>query len=233
MENSRILIVEDDATLLRVLEYNLANEGYQVITAIDGARALDLAKNQNPDLILLDVMLPEIDGIEVCHRLRRIMSVPIIMLTAKSEEEDKVMGLEAGADDYVTKPFGMKELLARVKAMLRRAIKLDERPTRERESSALHVGGIEIDRARHEVKVRDTIIELGPKEFDLLSLLMENAGQVLTRNQILEKIWGYEYEGDTRTVDVHVRWLRQKLESDPANPNYIITVRNIGYKFKE
>ena len=234
MSGSKILVVEDDQTLLNVLKYNLVKEGYDVLTAADGVQALDVARRNRPDLIVLDIMLPKLDGFEVCRILRREMTTPILMLTAKAGETDKVVGLELGADDYMTKPFSMREFLARVKAMLRRAdmMKVAASPVKDLIPSSIKVGEIEVDLARHTVSRSGTPIDLSPKEFDLLGFLVKNKEQVFTRDQLLEKVWGYDYAGDTRTVDVHVRWLRQKTESDPANPKHLLTVRGIGYKFE-
>lgn len=234
MPGSKVLIVEDDRTLLDVLKYNLTKEGHDVITASDGVEALDVARDKKPDLIVLDVMLPKLDGFEVCRILRREMTVPILMLTAKAGETDKVVGLELGADDYMTKPFSMREFLARIRAMLRRAemMKMVESSAKETTTSIIKVGGLEIDFARHKVSQSGTTIDLSPKEFDLLAFLVKNREQVFSRDQLLEKVWGYDYAGDTRTVDVHIRWLRQKIESDPANPKHLLTVRGIGYKFE-
>jgi two-component system OmpR family response regulator len=234
MTSHKVLIVEDDQTLLNVLKYNLAKEGYDVVTAADGVQALDAARSKRPDLIVLDIMLPGLDGFEVCRILRSEMTTPILMLTAKAEETDKVVGLELGADDYMTKPFSMRELLARVKAMLRRAeiVKAGEGSAKEAAAAIIKVGKIEIDLARHTVSRSGALIELSPKEFDLLAFLVKNREQVFSRDQLLEKVWGYDYAGDTRTVDVHIRWLRQKIESDPANPKHLLTVRSIGYKFE-
>ncbi len=234
MSGSKILVVEDDQTLLNVLKYNLVKEGYDVLTAADGVQALDVARSNRPDLIVLDIMLPKLDGFEVCRILRREMTTPILMLTAKAEETDKVVGLELGADDYMTKPFSMREFLARVKAMLRRAdmMKVAASPVKDLIPSLIKVGEIEVDLARHTVSRSGTLIDLSPKEFDLLGFLVKNKEQVFTRDQLLEKVWGYDYAGDTRTVDVHIRWLRQKIEVDPANPEHLLTVRGIGYKFE-
>ena len=234
MPSGKVLIVEDDRTLLDVLKYNLTKEGHDVVTASDGVEALDVARNKKPDLIVLDVMLPKLDGFEVCRILRSEMTVPILMLTAKAGETDKVVGLELGADDYMTKPFSMREFLARIRAMLRRAemTKLVEISAKETAPSLIKVGDLEIDFARHKVSQSSTIIDLSPKEFDLLAFLVKNREQVFSRDQLLEKVWGYDYAGDTRTVDVHIRWLRQKIEVDPANPKHLLTVRGIGYKFE-
>jgi two-component system OmpR family response regulator len=234
MPGNKVLLVEDDRTLLDVLKYNLTKEGHDVITASDGVEALDVARDKKPDLIVLDVMLPKLDGFEVCRILRREMTVPILLLTAKASETDKVVGLELGADDYMTKPFSMREFLARIRAMLRRAemTKMVESSAKETTPSIIKVGKLEIDFARHKVSQSGTTIDLSPKEFDLLTFLVKNREQVFSRDQLLEKVWGYDYAGDTRTVDVHVRWLRQKIEADPANPIHLLTVRGIGYKFE-
>jgi len=231
---SKVLVVEDDRTMLDVLKYNLTKEGHDVITASDGIEALDAARDKKPDLIVLDVMLPKLDGFEVCRILRREMTVPILMLTAKASETDKVVGLELGADDYMTKPFSMREFLARTRAMLRRVemTKMGESSAKETTPSIIKVSKLEIDFARHKVSQSGTTIDLSPKEFDLLAFLVKNREQVFSRDQLLEKVWGYDYAGDTRTVDVHVRWLRQKIEVDPANPIHLLTVRGIGYKFE-
>ena len=235
MTNSKILVVEDDQTLLEVLKYNLDKEGYEVWVATDGVQALELARTKNPALILLDIMLPELDGLEVCRVLRREMTVPILMLTAKTEEIDKVVGLEIGADDYMTKPFSMRELLARVRAMLRRAQMMrQETAQAEREAtSTIRAGDIEIDLIRYRVSRGGFSLDVTPKEFELLACLMKSPGIVCSRDYLLQEIWGYDFEGDTRTVDVHIRWLRQKIETDPANPQHLITVRGFGYKFEE
>jgi DNA-binding response OmpR family regulator len=230
MADSKILIVEDDPNLLATLKYNLLQDGYQVITAEDGAKALEIARSELPELIILDLMLPQLSGLEVCRILRKETSVPIMMLTAKAEEIDKVVGLEIGADDYLTKPFSMRELLARVRAMLRR-IRMDE-PVPVDEKALLKIKDLEIDPARHIASLREIVLDLTPKEFDLLLFLARNRGFVLSRDQLLEKVWGYDYAGDTRTVDVHIRWLRQKIEADPRRPEYILTVRGAGYKLE-
>jgi len=234
MPGNKVLLVEDDRTLLDVLKYNLTKEGHDVITACDGVEALNVARDKKPDLIVLDVMLPKLDGFEVCRILRRETTTPILLLTAKASETDKVVGLELGADDYMTKPFSMREFLARIKSMLRRAemMKMVESSAKETTPSIIKVGGLEIDFARHKVSQSGTTIDLSPKEFDLLAFLLKNREQVFSRDQLLEKVWGYDYAGDTRTVDVHIRWLRQKIEVDPANPKHLLTVRGIGYKFE-
>jgi two-component system OmpR family response regulator len=229
---NKVLVVEDDQTLLDVLKYNLVKEGYDVITATDGALALSTARSENPELIILDIMLPKLDGLEVCRILRHEMNVPILMLTARSEEVDKVVGLEIGADDYMTKPFSMRELLARIRAMLRRVDMVKRPATPATASSVLTVGRLQIDSDRHSVFKDEVQIELAPKEFDLLAYLMTNRGRVFSRDHLLERVWGYDFAGGTRTVDVHVRWLRQKLEDDSSHPKYIVTVRGVGYKFE-
>jgi len=228
MGGDKILVVEDDRNLLDTLKYNLRKEGYQVATAAAGAEALDTARREKPDLIILDVMLPRVSGFEVCRILRKEMTVPILMLTAKTGETDKVVGLEIGADDYMTKPFSLRELLARVGAMLRRARMAGAPPGPE--EAPLKVGNILVDVARHQVVKGTTVLELTPKEFDLLVFLARNKGFVFSRDRLLEKVWGYDFAGDTRTVDVHIRWLRQKIETDPNNPEHLITVRGAGYK---
>ena len=227
---TKVLVVEDDHNLLTMLKYNLQKDGYDVTTAIDGAEAVETARKEKPDLIILDIMLPKINGFEVCRILRKDMIVPILMLTAKTEETDKVVGLEIGADDYMTKPFSMRELLARVRAMLRRAKLMESAPVDEK--AILKVKDLEIDLARHRVLLRNAAIGLTSKEFDLLAFLARNRGLVFNRDQLLEKVWGYDYGGDTRTVDVHIRWLRQKIETNPKNPEYLITVRGTGYKLE-
>ena len=229
-----VLVVEDEEVLLSTLKFNLEKEGYAVITARDGWEALESARANKPDLVLLDVMLPELDGIEVCRRLRRESAVPVIMLTARGEEIDRVVGLEVGADDYVTKPFSMRELLARVRAVLRR-VALDREaasaPAGENHR-VVEAGPVTIDAAARRVRVRGETVELRPKEFDLLWLLVQNRGVALSRDLILEKVWGYDFPGDTRTVDVHIRWLREKIEEDPGRPRWITTVRGLGYRFE-
>jgi two-component system OmpR family response regulator len=227
---SRVLVVEDDPNLLETLRYNLANEGYSVITSADGAEALEIARAEKPDLLVLDVMLPGLSGFEVCRILRKETTVPILMLTARTEEVDRVVGLEIGADDYMTKPFSMRELMARVRAMLRRAAMTQTQPADT--EGPLKIGDIEIDAARHQAYSRGSPLELTPKEFDLLAFLARNRGFVFNREQLLEKVWGYDYAGDTRTVDVHIRWLRRKIEADPSHPHHILTVRGAGYKLE-
>jgi DNA-binding response OmpR family regulator len=231
----QILVVEDDLTLLETLEYNLAGEGYEVVSAADGLTALDVAREEEPDLIVLDIMLPGLDGFEVCRILRREMTVPILMLTARADEVDRVVGLEMGADDYLTKPFSMRELLARVKALLRRVRLIHEELAAEdatREAAQLVFDDLVIDLDRHEIVFGDVPLRLKPKEYDLLVFLARHSGMALSRDLILERVWGWDYAGGSRTVDVHVRWLREKIEADPANPERIVTVRGVGYCFE-
>jgi DNA-binding response OmpR family regulator len=233
--DDKILVVEDDNTLLETLEYNLTRQGYQVMTATDGLTALEVARRERPDLILLDVMLPGIDGFEVCRILRREMSVSILILTARADEVDKVVGLEMGADDYLTKPFSMRELLARVKAQLRRVRLIREELVAEGNgpsAEGLIFGDLVIDLDRHEVSWKGEPLHLKPKEYDLFVFLARHRGIALSRDLILERVWGWDYGGGSRTVDVHVRWLREKIESDPANPTRIVTVRGVGYCFE-
>ena len=238
MEN-KILVVEDDNTLLEMLEYNLSRQGYQVVTAKDGRSALTFARQEKPNLIVLDVMLPGIDGFEVCRILRKEFSFPILMLTARTEEVDKIVGLEMGADDYLTKPFSMRELLARVKALLRRVELIREAINSESAGAAdleepiplLTFDNLEIDQNRREVRLNGEPLRLKPKEFDLILFLARHQGIALSRDLILERVWGWTYDGNSRTVDVHVRWLREKIEADPGNARRILTVRGIGYRF--
>ena len=233
--SDKVLVVEDEPTLLETLEYNLAREGYEVHTADDGPTALEVARREHPDLILLDVMLPGLDGFEVCRILRQEMSVPVLMLTARDEEVDKVVGLEMGADDYMTKPFSMRELLARVKAMLRRVRLIREELAAVGEPVAedrLTFGDLTIDLARREVLRRGKPLGLKPREYELLVFLAQNQGLVLSRDLILERVWGWDYSGGSRTVDVHVHWLREKIEPEPARPTRIVTVRGVGYRFE-
>ena len=226
----KILIVEDEANIRQLVRYNLEKEGFQIIEAVDGLQGVKLAKIEKPDLVLLDLMLPEMDGLEVCRNIKGntgTSSLPIIMLTAKSEEIDKVIGLELGADDYMTKPFSPRELVARVKAVLRRSQKDTTLP------GELSVGRLRFNFSRYEVHMGNVKLELTPKEYELLKMLATNLGKVFTREQLLEKVWGYEYFGDTRTVDVHVRHLRAKMESDPQTAEAIETIRGFGYRLRE
>jgi len=234
-----ILVVEDEPSLQETLVYNLEKQGYTVESAGDGRSALETARRLRPDLIVLDIMLPELDGVEVCKTLRREdFPSPIIMLTARDDEIDRVVGLEVGADDYLTKPFSMRELMARVKAQLRRTqvireelekIKTDA-PTGKQD--ALILGNLSINITRREVMLNDAPLALKPQEYDLLLFFAEHKGHMLSREFVLERVWGWDYVGDSRTVDVHVRWLRQKIEADPANPTRIVTVRGGGYRFE-
>jgi len=240
----QVLVVEDEPTLREMLEYNLRNQGYEVLLAGNGYKGLELARAREPDLILLDVMLPGINGFEMCRILRKEMSVPILMLTARTEEVDKIVGLEVGADDYLTKPFSMRELLARVKALLRRVELIREELASEQESNppedgarqtpaaeTFTFGDLAIDQARREIRRGGQPIRVKPKEFDLLLFLARHRGIALSRELILERVWGWSFDGNSRTVDVHVRWLREKIEPDPANAQRIVTVRGIGYRF--
>jgi len=216
-----VLVVEDEASIASFVALYLKNAGYAVQTAVNGAEALSKAESSQPSLIVLDLMLPDIDGVEVCRRIRQHSDVPILMLTARDEDVDKIIGLEVGADDYLTKPFNPRELVARVKSILRRAT-----PERRRESAQIRHGDLLVDAGRREVRVGEREVQLAPKEFDLLWELLDHRGLVLTRDQLLERVWGYTFAGDTRTVDVHVRQLRRKLED--ASP--IVTVWGVGYK---
>lgn len=225
-----ILVVDDEEPIQELLRFNLEKEGYLVRVAKDGREALNHVVNDQPDLIVLDLMLPGMDGLEVCRKLRsnpKFQQIPIIMLTAKGEEIDKVLGLELGADDYMTKPFSPRELLARIKARLRRL-----NTQEESDAQIIIRGELRVDVTGFRVHVRGEETELTPKEFELLRVLIAHPGKVYSRDELLERIWGYEYDGDTRTVDVHVRHLRLKVERDPSNPEYIETLRGIGYRFK-
>jgi DNA-binding response OmpR family regulator len=230
---STILLVEDEASLQATIAYNLRREGYEVLTAADGEAALSMAKT-SPDVVVLDVLLPGLDGFEVCRRLRQTSAVPILMVTAKTDEIDRVVGLELGADDYLTKPFSMRELMARVKALLRRrdllAAELDRRPASP-EQDVLRAEGLEIDVGRHRVSRAGAEVSLTPKEFDLLAFLLRNRGHVFSAERLLDRVWGYERAVDTRTVPVHIRSLREKLEDQPSQPRRIQTVRGVGYRF--
>ncbi len=234
--NEKVLIVEDELTLQETLAYNLKRQGYEVETAGDGATALEIARRTHPDLILLDIMLPGMDGFEVCRIIRTEMSTPVLMLTARDDEIDRVVGLEVGADDYLTKPFSMRELLARVKALLRRVRLMREEFSSSSETAVgnqiLTFGNLTLNLTRREVSLEQNVLALKPKEFELLLFLAQHRGQVLSREFILERVWGWDYIGDSRTVDVHVRWLREKIEIEPANPTRIITVRGAGYRFE-
>ncbi|NLA57330.1 MAG: response regulator transcription factor [Firmicutes bacterium] len=224
----KILVVDDEQSIVELIKFNLEKEDWQVVTAYDGDEALDVFRREKPDLVLLDIMLPIKDGWQVCKELRETSSVPIIMLTAKGDEPDKIKGLEIGADDYITKPFSPKELVARVKAALRRAAQAA--PPSEH---VVTLQGLRIDIDRHQVTLDGEPLVLTPKEFDLLLLLVQHKGKVLTRDMLLEQVWGYDYGGETRTVDVHIRRLRQKMGEDPSRPRYIHTVHGVGYKVEE
>lgn len=232
--SERILVVEDEPALQETLAYNLTRQGYEVDVEADGRVALEKARRAEPDLVVLDIMLPGLDGFEVCRILRQETSVPILMLTARDDEIDRVIGLEMGADDYLTKPFSMREFLARVKALLRRVrldrAEADSAVSRPRE--VLSFADLDLDLTRREVRLNDQILPLKPKEYDLLLFLARHRGQVLSRDLILERVWGWDYNGGSRTVDVHIRWLREKVEENPSSPSRIITVRGVGYRFE-
>jgi DNA-binding response OmpR family regulator len=230
----KILIVEDEQVLADTLAYNLKKQGYEVNIAGDGQTAIDTARLMKPNLILLDVMLPIMDGFEVCRILRKEMSTPILMLTARDDEIDRVVGLEVGADDYLTKPFSMRELIARIKALLRRERMIrDEISTEsETEDHTMQFQDLVIDRNRREVILAGKILPIKHREFELLQYLAEHIGKVLSRENILNQVWGWEFTGDSRTVDVHIRWLREKIEKDPTKPARIVTVRGAGYRFE-
>jgi DNA-binding response OmpR family regulator len=230
--SEKILVVEDEISLQETLIYNLKKQGYEVDAVGDGLEALHAAREGKPDLILLDIMLPGMDGFEVCRTLRQEMNTPVLMLTAREDEVDRVVGLEVGADDYLTKPFSMRELIARVKAMLRRVRLIRQESIEQNQKDYFLFENLVIDETRREILLNDKPLALKPKEYDLLLFLARHKGQVLTRDFILEKVWGWEYIGDSRTVDVHVRWLREKIENDPASPVRIVTVRGAGYRFE-
>jgi DNA-binding response OmpR family regulator len=223
---TKLLIVEDEVTLRETLAYNLTHEGYQVTQSGDGAEALELARADKFDLIVLDIMLPGLDGLSFCRILRKEQTTPIIMLTARGGEVDRIVGLESGADDYIVKPFSLGEFLARVRAVLRRA------PTAAKRTDRLESGDLALDLVARRVSMGEREIKLSHKEFDLLSVLVRNKGAVLSRDLLLEQVWGYDRVGDDRTVDVHVRWLREKIEADPSDPQRIVTVRGVGYRFE-
>ena len=226
--SQKILVVDDEPHILELVKYNLAQEGYEVLTAHDGAQAVARARDSQPDLIILDIMLPYVDGLEVCRQIRRDSAVPIIMLTAKGGELERVVGLEIGADDYVTKPFSPRELVARVRAILRRT-GAEASPG---QSGPLRGGRLILDPNTHEVTLDGRTVDLTAKEFELLRLLLSHPNRVFTRDFLQEHIWGYDYYGSPRTVDMHISRLREKIEDDPGSPTYIVTVRGVGYKFK-
>ncbi|HHT06027.1 MAG TPA: response regulator transcription factor [Hydrogenispora sp.] len=233
MSKERVLIIEDEPNIIELVAYNLEKEGWLVSKAQTGEEGWEKIQAEHPDIILLDLMLPGIDGMEICRRTRQnklTRDIPIIILTAKAEEADRVLGLESGADDYVTKPFSPRELIARIRAVLRRA---DKNFLEVEEKETMILGPIKMDLRQHKVLVHEKEIELTPKEFDLLHLLMSHPGRAFSREYLLENLWGYEFFGDTRTVDVHVRRLRQKIEDNPAQPYWLETVRGVGYRIRE
>ncbi|HHU18084.1 MAG TPA: response regulator transcription factor [Clostridiales bacterium] len=230
MDSKKVLIIEDEKSISDIIKFNLVKEGFEVETSYDGKEGLSKALSNKPDLILLDVMLPVMDGFQVCKKIRETNTIPIIMLTAKEEEVDKVLGLELGADDYITKPFGMRELIARIKANIRRTDLMKD--LKDAPSNIKYFGNLAIDLNRYEVRKNEKALELTLREFELLKYLAERENKVFSREQLLEEVWGYEYYGDIRTVDVTVRRLREKLEDDSSNPKYIMTKRGIGYYFR-
>ncbi|MDQ3871118.1 MAG: response regulator transcription factor [Chloroflexota bacterium] len=223
-----VLVVDDEQTILDTLAYNLERDGYRVVTAADGRQALTEFRAHEPDLLILDLMLPELSGVEVCRIIRRESAVPILMLTARDGEIDKVVGLEVGADDYVTKPFSLRELQARVRALLRRT----EQQTGLKRAALVDLDRVQVDLAGHRLLRDGEPLAVKPKAFELLAFLVRHPGQVFTRDQLLERVWGYDYAGETRTVDVHVHWLRREIERDPGNPRFLQTVRSVGYVFR-
>jgi len=223
-----LLVVDDEPTLRETLAYNLEHDGYRVVTAADGREALERFRAERPDLVVLDLMLPELSGVEVCRIIRQESDVPILMLTAKDSEVDKVVGLEVGADDYVTKPFSLRELQARVRALLRRS---DQQQVADR-PGVVDMGRVQADLAGHRLLRDGEPLPIKPKAFELLAFLVRNPGQVFTREQLLEHVWGYDYAGESRTVDVHIHWLRSQIEEEPASPRYLHTVRGVGYVFR-
>lgn len=228
-DKKTILIVDDEQPIIDMLVYNLEKEGYNTLEATDGEKAVDIALNNTPDLILLDIMIPKIDGLSVCKRIRHTLNVPIIMLSAKGEEIDKILGLELGADDYITKPFSIRELMARIKANLRKGKGSYEDGKLEANTNKIIVGDLQLDVDKFETRVKNKVIDLTLREFEVLKYLANQLGQVVTRETLLEKVWGYEYYGDIRTVDVTVRRIREKIEEDTSNPKILITKRGVGY----
>ncbi len=228
-----ILVVDDEKTIRTLLNVNLTKEGYNVIEAVDGAEAIDMALEQKPDLILLDVMLPKVDGLSVCKRIKNTMNIPILMVSAKDGDVDKILGLELGADDYITKPFNIREVIARIKANLRKveasskSVDSQDRPAKS--ENIIKVGALTLDLDRFEVMVNDKVVDLTLREFEVLKFLASEPGQVVSREVLLEKVWGYEYYGDIRTVDVTVRRIREKIEKDTSNPKILMTKRSVGY----
>ena len=228
-DKKTILIVDDEQPIIDMLVYNLEKEGYNTLEATDGEKAVDIALNNTPDLILLDIMIPKMDGLSVCKRIRHTLNVPIIMLSAKGEEIDKILGLELGADDYITKPFSIRELMARIKANLRKGKGSYEDGKLEANTNKIIVGDLQLDVDKFETRVKNKVIDLTLREFEVLKYLANQLGQVVTRETLLEKVWGYEYYGDIRTVDVTVRRIREKIEKDTSNPKILITKRGVGY----
>ena len=232
LDKKTILIVDDEKTIVDMLVYNLQKEGYNTLEANDGEEAVNIALNEKPDLVLLDIMLPKMDGLAVCKRIRQSLNIPILMISAKDEEIDKILGLELGADDYITKPFSVRELVARVKANLRKA-EVTNKQTQEsddkEDKNVITVGDLSLDLNKFEVRVRGEIMDLTLREFEVIKYLANQPGQVVTREVLLEKVWGYEYYGDIRTVDVTVRRIREKIEKDTSNPKILITKRGVGY----
>ena len=228
-EKKTILIVDDEQPIIDMLVYNLEKEGYNTLEATDGEKAVDIALNNTPDLILLDIMIPKMDGLSVCKRIRHNLNVPIIMLSAKGEEIDKILGLELGADDYITKPFSIRELMARIKANLRKGKGSYEEGKLEANTNKIVVGNLQLDIDKFETRVKNKVVDLTLREFEVLKYLANQLGQVVTRETLLEKVWGYEYYGDIRTVDVTVRRIREKIEEDTSNPKILITKRGVGY----
>ena len=236
-EKKTILVVDDEQKIVELLEHNLRREGYNVLEANDGVTAVEIAKEQRPDLILLDIMLPRLDGLSVCKKIKNIYNVPILMVTAKGDELDKIVGLELGADDYITKPFSVREVMARVKANLRKVeanleeekIAKKEEKKGEKKGTAIKVGDLVLDLEKYEVHIEGKVINLTLREFEVLKFLAQQPGQVVTREALLERVWGYEYYGDIRTVDVTVRRIRERIEKDTSNPQILITKRGVGY----
>lgn len=231
-EKKTILVVDDEKPIVDILLYNLEKEGYETLEANDGVTAVDIALDKQPDLILLDIMLPRMDGLTVCKRIKQSLNIPILMLTAKDEEIDKILGLELGADDYITKPFSVRELMARIKANLRKfeaTSNTTENANSGKSGSKIKIGPLSLDYEKFEVRVNDKVVDLTLREFEVLKFLAQEPGQVITRETLLEKVWGYEYYGDIRTVDVTVRRIREKIEKDTSNPKILITKRGVGY----
>lgn len=228
-----VLIVDDEKPIVDILVYNLEKEGYKTLSAGDGVEAVNIALNEKPDLVLLDIMLPKMDGLTACQKIRASLDIPILMLTAKDEEIDKILGLELGADDYITKPFSVRELMARIKANLRKSeLKANKSEKTDKETKQIVVGALSLDLDKFEARVNGEVIDLTIREFEVLKFLAMQAGQIVTREMLLEKVWGYEYYGDIRTVDVTVRRIRGKIEKDTSNPKILITKRGVGYYIK-